>query len=209
MNLKEAFRYQTYLDSLLLSAGQSIKQESHCLITTKNHKCNKANSEASDFSEVVEVDEFTPNDDVIRFLNFLIDEKWKLTSAINMAKSSIDFDIDAYTEQNKYRQSVYRYIKDMLSKKAGKRIDTAYGFKFNAEQNQVSYRYDVEVITEEAFDRKAAKRCMKNIIADSDKISSKIDEAKINTVVVYEPIFDVNDSFEDAIEIFLENVDSR
>lgn len=209
MNLKEAFRYQTYLDGLLLSAGQSIKQELHCLVVTKNHMCNKSNPEASDFTETVEVDPFTPNDDIINFLNFLINEKWKLTSAINKAKSSLEFDIDAYTEQNKYRQSVYRYIKEMLSRKAGKRIETAYGFKLNAEQNQVSYRYDVEVTTSEAYDKKEAKKCMKNIIAEADRISSKIDEAKINTIVEYEPLFDVNDSFEDVIEIFLDTLDKE
>lgn len=206
MNLKEAFRYQNFIDNLLVSAGQSIRQQSHCLVTTKNHLCNKANPEVSDFSEVVEVDKFVCNDDVIKFMEFLIEEKWKLTSAINKAKASIEFDIDAHTEQNKIRQSVYRHIKDMMKYIPGKRMEAAYGYKFNVEQNQVSYRYDVEVTTEDAYDRTEAKKFMKKVIADADKISSKIDEAKITTNVEYDAPFDVNDSFEDVIEKFVDEI---
>lgn len=206
MNLKEAFRYQNFIDNLLVSAGQSIRQQSHCLTTTKNHLCNKANPEVSDFSEVVEVDKFVCNDDVIKFMEFLIEEKWKLTSAINKAKASIEFDIDAHTEQNKIRQSVYRYIKDMMKYIPGKKLEAAYGYKFNVEQNQVSYRYDVEVTTEDAYDRPEAKKFMKKVIADADKISSKIDEAKITTNVEYDAPFDVNDSFEDVIEKFIDEI---
>ena len=44
---------------------------------------------------------------------------------------------------------------------------------------------------------------MKEIISEADKTSSEIDAAKVNTKVEYAPVFDVNDSFEDVMNAFL------
>ncbi len=54
MNLKEAFRYQNFLDTLLNGAVSSLTHPNHCLKVTKTHHCSKANSEAEDFVEEVE-----------------------------------------------------------------------------------------------------------------------------------------------------------
>lgn len=44
------------------------------------------------------------------------------------------------------------------------------------------------------------------MITAADKTSAEIDSAMINTVVDYNPVFDVNDSFEDVMSEFIENV---
>lgn len=207
MNLKEAFRYQNFLDTLMRSAVSSIQQKEHCFAVTKTHHCNKVNPDVQDYDELVEVDAFTSNDDVISFIMYLIDEKEKLTAAIGKAKASIDFDIDAATEQNKFRQQAHMAIKSMLRFVPNTKIETGYGYKFNVEGNQTSYRYDVEVKSEEAYDKSKAKTVMRKVIADADTTSSKIDAAKINTVVEYMPPFDVNESFDDVMATFLEAVE--
>lgn len=206
MNLKEAFRYQKFLDSMMFHAGRSIADREHCLVVTKNHKCSKANTDAVDFEEVVEVDKFFSNDSVIMFAEFLIEEKKKLTEAITAAKASVGFDMDAATEVNKYRQQLNSAIKTMLSFKPTNRVEAAYGYKFNVEGNQVQYKYDVDVSSEEAYDRDSAKAIMRKAITESDAESSRIDAAKINTVVEYEPKFDVNESFEDVMTEFIASI---
>lgn len=205
MNLKEAFRYQNFLDNMMMQAQTSIQNREHSLKVTKKHLRSKVNSDAEDFEEVVEVDEFFHNDDVIKFMQWLVDEKLSLSTAINKAKASIDFDIDAATAQNKYRQMLHQSIKHMLRWTPSKRTEQGYGYKFNVEGNQTQYKYDVEVSSEEAYDKNQAKTVMREAIKSADEISSKIDAAKINTIVNYEPRFDVNDSFIDVMTSFAES----
>lgn len=205
MNLKESFRYQNFLDGLMRSASNSIQTPSHALKVTKSHHCNKANSDAEDFDEVVEVDDFFENDEVIRFMAWLIEERKKLTEAIDAAKASVDFDIDAAVETNKFRQILNSSIRNMLRNVPGKKIEQGKGYKFNAEGNQVPYFYDVEVTSKEAYNKSDAKKLMRLVIEEADKISTEIDSATINTVVNYEPRFDVNESFEDVMTDFVQN----
>lgn len=69
------------------------------------------------------------------------------------------------------------------------------------------YYYDIEVISTEAFDRDSAKKLMRELLSKADKTSAEIDAAMINTTVSYTPPFNVNDSFEDAMEAFVANKD--
>ena len=42
------------------------------------------------------------------------------------------------------------------------------------------------------------------MISAADKTSSEIDAAMINTMVEYEPVYDVNESFDDVMAEFME-----
>lgn len=204
MNLKEAFRYQNFLDRMFGAAAMSIQKRDHCLTQTRNHLCSKVNPDASDFEEEVKVEEeFFANDDVIRAMLFMIGEKEKLTIAINNAKKSIELDIDAAVAVNKYRQQLNSAVAFMMRFKPCNRVETEIGHKFNVAGDPVDYKYDVEVASVEAYDRDAAKKAVKEIISEADKTSSEIDAAKVNTKVEYAPVFDVNDSFEDVMNAFL------
>lgn len=205
MNLKESFRYQNFLDNMLSEARCSIGARDHALVVTKNHLRNKSNPEATDFNEVIEVDDFTPNDDVIEFMLWLISEREKLTEAICKAKNSLSFCFDAALEANKFRQNVSNSIKGMLRYTSSKKTEQGRDYKFNVEGNQTPYYYDIETVTAENFNRKSAKDTVRKMIAISDSVSSEIDSAMINTIVDYVPVFDVNDSFDDVIAEFLEN----
>ena len=200
MNLKEAFRYQNFLDRMFSAAALSIQKREHCLTQTRNHRCSKVNPDANDFEEEVKVEEeFFANDDVIKAMLFMIGEKEKLTIAINNAKKSIGLDIDAAVAVNKYRQQLNSAVAFMMRFKPCNRVETEIGHKFNVAGDPVDYKYDVEVTSVEAYDRDAVKE----IISEADKTSSEIDAAKVNTKVEYTPVFDVNDSFEDVMNAFL------
>lgn len=205
MNLKEAFRYQNFLDRIFGAACVSIEKRDHCLTQTRNHLYNKVNPDMENVKEEVKTEEdFFANDDVIQAMLFLIEEKEKLSIAINKAKESIDMDIDAAVSVNKYRQLLNKSVAFMMRLNPCTRIETGIAQKFNATGDPVDYKYDVEVTSVEAYDRKAAKKIMKKVISEADKTSAAIDFVKVNTTVDYTPVFDVNDSFEDVMNTFLE-----
>lgn len=205
MNLKEAFRYQNFLDRIFGAACISIEKRDHCLTQTRNHLYNKVNPDMENVKEEVKTEEdFFANDDVIQAMLFLIEEKEKLSIAINKAKESIDMDIDAAVSVNKYRQLLNKSVAFMMRLNPCTRIETGIAQKFNSTGDPVDYKYDVEVTSVEAYDRKAAKKIMKKVISEADKTSAAIDFVKVNTTVDYTPVFDVNDSFEDVMNTFLE-----
>lgn len=203
MNLKESFRYQNFLESMMGYAGSSLTDREHSLTITRNHLRNKANAEAENLQEDVDFGEFYKNDDVLGFMLTLVEERNKLTNAISVAKASIGFDLDAAVETNKFRQTVAQRVKGMLRYTASKKIERGTDYKFNVEGNQTQYYYDIEVETKEAFDREGAKAVVRNIMSEADRISAEIDSAMINTTVDYNPPFNVNDSFEDVMAEYL------
>ena len=203
MNLKESFRYQNFLENMLAYVGNSLTDREHSLTITKNHLRKKANAEAEDMMETVDVGEFFKNDDVLKFMTMLVEERSKLTNAIGKAKASIGFDLDAAIETNKFRQTVANRVKTMLRFTASKRTERGTDYKFNVEGNQTQYYYDIEVEANEAFDRSVAKDTMRKLILEADKVSAEIDSAMINAMVEYDAPFNVNDSFEDVMTDFL------
>ncbi len=206
MNLKEAFRYQSFLDKLITNARYSILDKEHALKTTKNHLKSKANPDATDLLETVEVPEFFPNDDVIAFMLWVITERERLTKAIVEAKNSLDFCFDAALEANKFRQLTNNAITSMLRYTAVKRVEQGRDYRFNVEGNQTPYFYEIETSLEENFNRSEAKTIARKLIETADETSMKLDSATINTIVNYEPVFNVNDSFEDVMTEFIDNI---
>lgn len=206
MNLKESFRYQNFLDMMMRAASASIQQRDHCLKVTKTHLRSKANPDASDVTETVDGEVFFANDDVVAFMAWLVKEREKLTTAIGAAKDSIGFDIDAAIETNKFRQTVNGSIKNMLRYTPTKRVEQGRDYKFNVEGNQTPYIYEIEVVSEEAYDKTGAKTLMREMISKADEVSAAIDAAMINTKVDYEPVFDVNETFDDVMTDFLAKV---
>ena len=202
MNLKESFRYQNFLDFQMRAASISISTRDHCLKLTKTHLRSKSNPDATDVVEEVIVEDFYPNDDVIAFMQWLVAERKKLTEAIGRAKASLEFDLDAAIETNKFRQQFNSAIKSMLKYTSTKRVEQGRDYKFNIEGNQTMYYYDIESESAEAYDKNTSKELMRLVIAEADKTSAEIDSALINTVVDYEPVFDVNEEFEDVMERF-------
>ena len=95
---------------------------------------------------------------------------------------------------------IAKSIDRMLTRyKAKKSTERGVGYKFNVDGDQTEYYYDVEVSHEENFDRAAAKEIARKLITKADDQSSSIDAAMVNTMVDYQPPFNVNDSLEDIV----------
>lgn len=206
MNLKESFRYQKFLETLMTQSQVNLTTVSHCLMTEKHHMRSAVNPDASDEVELVDDGEFVGNDTVMKFMRHLVDERTKLSKAIGEAKAGIGFDLDAAVESNKFRQNVHSAIRNMLRYVPTKQKRQERGYKFDINGVQQAYLYDVEVMTTERYNKEEAKRLMRTMIQEADKVSSEVDAALINTEVQYVPPYDVNDSYDDCIEAFINNM---
>ena len=206
MNLKEAFRYQKFLDRMMHSAATSIQRTDHCLLTKKEHLKSAYNQEEKDMTEVIETDPFVDNDTVIKFIIWLINEKETLSMAIGDAKRNAEIDIDAMIEGNKFRQKASMAISYMLDKKPRQHQENGIGYKFNADGEQKSYYYKIDVSEEELFDRIADKQILRDLNFESEETSAAVDSCMTNTIVNYTPVFSVNESYEDVIADFSDQV---
>ncbi len=204
MNLKEAFRYQSYLDRIMSRACSSIIRPEHCILTKRLHKKSEVNPEDADIEEVVDVDEFIKNDIVVSFIENLIEQKEMLSIAIGNAKRGLPQDVDAEIEANKFRRKAVSALKYMLENKPKKSKSNGTGYRFNVEGNQVPYTYTIETTGEELFNRKADKAMARRLATDADKISETIDSYMVNTEVFYTPPFDVDEDYEDVIADYAE-----
>lgn len=210
MNLKEAFRYQSFLDDLMSDAKRAITASANATKVVEHHKCSKANAEAKDFDETTEpTGELFECKDLMAFMATLVEEREKLGKAITAAKAKADIDIDAAAEANKFRRVYAESLRSMLRYTDSVRKTQGTGYRFNAEGNQMPYRYDIEVEISVAFDRAEAKKTMLDALKMADEVSHQIDAIKVNTEVAdYEPPFDVNGSFADAMETFTDKAAS-
>ena len=79
-----------------------------------------------------------------------------------------------------------------------------YGYRFNTDGNQVSYKCDVKRVTTINFNRNVIRRYAKSLNVKADTVSAEIDRGVVNASVNYLPPFDVNSSFADIFEGYLE-----
>lgn len=203
MNLKEAYRYQNFLDGLLNEAAGAMRDKSNALDTTKLHKRNVANASAEDLEELVECPGQLCPADVLALMEKLSEERRMVTAAIGGAKRKLaeesNFDIDAAREYAKFVRYTADSLGCVLRIKAGVTTAAGQGYTFNSEGNQVPYVYEIEQTTKERFDRAKFKAAQKEMLKKADKLSAEIEKAQVDAIVEFEPAFDVNDSFEDII----------
>ncbi len=204
MNLKEAFRYQNFLSLLEQEALYRLSDIDSSFIITERHLRKDANPDAENEEEEImpgNTNPFYPTDCVLAFVSIIIDEKEKLMSAITEAKSKIGWDFDALIATNKSRRRAADKIKNLLAYKPLKKA-TKYGtdYNFNVEGVQVTYRYKIETIYEDNFNREIVKEMLADFNKCADEVSSKIDTALITTLVNYNPPFDVNATFADIMD---------
>lgn len=201
MNLKESYRYANYLDRLLYTADTYLRNKGFVTTTEQNHMRSKANPDAQD--EKIEVQkpydvDFTPND-IIDFVVKVINEKENLFSAIADAKAATEINIDNAIAMNKKRQSFVNTLNSIVSIKPNETQSMGKDYKFDINNEQKPYSYQIISKTSIDFDRTSVKGLIKKYNKECDEVSSKLDEIEITTHVDFTPLFDVNDSFEDLV----------
>ena len=208
MNLKEAFRYQNKLQALLDEAQGILDCDSNVTNVANTYLRHKVMAEAEDETilDLPQTEYAQQITDIARFMLYLLEEKGRLFAAIRKAKDALDIDMDSEVSLNAARQSIARTFKRMNDLRNSEQTipNGGTGYRFNAEGNQISYRCDVKRVTTINYDRNVIRRELSKLNKSSDETSAKLDLCLVTSTVDYEPPFDVNDSFADAFERFME-----
>lgn len=201
MNLKESYRYANYLDSLLNNAYLYLRTKGFVTTTRQNHLRSKANNEAED--EILDVQkpfdvDFTPNN-VIDFVVKVLAEKEALSKAIADAKAGTEINIDNAVAMNKKKQEFVGVLNGIVNLKPTEKTLAGRAYKFDINNEQKPYVYDITETTTIDFDRSDVKGLIRKYNKECDEISAKLDVIEINTEVSFVPKWDVNDVFEDIV----------
>ena len=212
MNLKEAFRYQNKLQSLLEEAQNILDCDSNVTKVANTYLRHKVMAEAEDETvmDVPQTEYYEQITDIARFMLYLLEEKSRLFAAIRKAKDALDMDMDSEVSLNAARQSVARTFKRMNDLRSSEQMLSGggTGYRFNAEGNQISYCCDVKRVTTINYDRKVIRSALTKLNQQADETSNRIDLCLVTSKVDYAPPFDVNASFAEAFETYLEKAEN-
>lgn len=209
MNLKEAFRFQNKLQSMVDEGSAILSQEQNITQVKTTYLRKKVMAGAED--ETVTEQPATPYSGQITelalFLMELLGEREKLSAAVYRAKSGLDLPagFDGEVGLNGMRQDLAGLFRRMTNLRAFETLipNGGSGYRFNNEGNQVSYRCDIKRVVTINFDRNKLRRLCGTLSRQADETSRALDAALITAQVDYDPPFDVNDTFADVFEQFL------
>lgn len=201
MILKEAFRYQNYLNDLLARSIMYVSNDNYMTNIKTIHKKSKINKDDIDETIIEEKPysvSFSPNQ-LIDFIVNIISEKEKLSKAISVAKAQSSIDMDSAASLNKLKQTVIKCLQNLNSLHNYEKDSTCTGYKFNNDGDQVPYIYPTTKIVTIDFDRNSVKGLIKKYKKESDDTSIVLDKAMLNIEVYYDPIWDVDTPLEEAV----------
>ena len=196
MNLKEAFRYQNKLQALLDEAQGILDCDSNVTNVANTYLRHKVMAEAEDETilDLPQTEYAQQITDIARFMLYLLEEKGRLFAAIRKAKDALDMDMDK-------RMNDLRSSEQLLS-------GGGTGYRFNAEGNQIAYCCDVKRVTTINYDRKVIHAALGKLNRQADETSNRIDLCLVTSRVDYAVPFDVNASFAEAFETYLESTNA-
>ena len=206
MNLKEAFRFQNKLGTLMDEAQGILGREAN-ITKVENTYLRQKVYDGAENETVVDTPptEFADRiTDVVKFMMHLMDQREKLSKAIHAAKNALPIDMDSEVGLNAKRQEIARVLKCMADVRNSEVLINGggTGYRFNQEGNQVTYRCDVKRVTTINFDRKVVRNLAAEMNRRADHISAELDRCLVNSEVAYEAPFDVNDSFSEIFDAF-------
>lgn len=212
MNLKEAFRYQNKLQALLDEAQGILDCDSNVTNVANTYLRHKVMAEAEDETilDLPQTEYAEQITDIARFMLYLLEEKSRLFAAIRKAKDALDMDMDSEVSLNAARQSVARTFKRMNDLRSSEQLLSGggTGYRFNAEGNQISYCCDVKRVTTINYDRKVIHAALSKLNRQADETSNRLDLCLVTSRVDYAVSFDVNASFAEAFETYLESTNA-
>lgn len=205
ITLKEAFRQQSFLQSLQGDCRHLMEDEDFYTKKTEKHFRAKVLPGQQDEEVVVSEPCRYTVADIIKFCRYLMDEEEKLAHAVHQAKSKQDFDLDTAVIANKSRRRFAEVLKratefetEQSSQRGG-----GTGYVLDKDGKPATFNYDVETVTSIDFDRTKVKEQSQKLFAQAEKTSLAIDRAMLEEVVDYTPQFDPNDSLQNVLDDFL------
>lgn len=210
MNLKEAFRFQNKLQSMMEEAQDILGSDRNITKVQNTYLRKKVMAEAEDETTMdLPSTEYSEKiTEVAVFLMHLLDERERLSAAIHKTKAGLDLPagLDGEAGLNSKRQEIASLLRRMAGLRASETLisNGGTGYRFNNEGNQVSYRCDVKRVVTINFDRNKIRKMCGDLSKKADEVSTSLDAALVNAQVDYAAPFDVNDTFADVFERFVE-----
>ena len=208
MNLKEAFRFQNKLQSMMDEAHSILGSTANITKVQNTYLRKKVMPEAENETTIdAPATEYSEQITLVaEFLLHLLSEREKLSVAIFHAKAGLDLPagLDGEVSLNSKRQEVAGLFRRMAGLRSSEVLisNGGTGYRFNNEGNQVSYRCDVKRVTTINFDRNKIRKMCGDLSKKADEVSAALDSVMVNTQVEYTVPFDVNDTFAEAFEAF-------
>ena len=208
MNLKEAFRFQNKLQSMMDEAHSILGSTANITKVQNTYLRKKVMPEAENETTIdAPATEYSEQITLVaEFLLHLLSEREKLSVAIFHAKAGLDLPagLDGEVSLNSKRQEVAGLFRRMAGLRSSEVLISNGGtsYRFNNEGNQVSYRCDVKRVTTINFDRNKIRKMCGDLSKKADEVSAALDSVMVNTQVEYTVPFDVNDTFAEAFEAF-------
>lgn len=208
MILKDAFRYQNYLTTMINNVDTLLTNKNFVMEIKQDHLRKAINPDAENESIIAKKPNEFDNkkitvNTVVSFLMDLYEQKSSITNAISAAKSNAKIDIDSSVAMNKVRKQIAEIYLCMARLKSYETEKTGYGKMLNGEKNPVNYTYDIKEVGTIDYDRNVVKSLAKKLKDEADKVSADIDMANITIEVNYTPKYDFDDSLEDCLEKFV------
>ena len=213
MNLKDAFRAQNKLQSLMDEASCILQDRDNILKVTTTHLRSKVMPEAKD----AVIEDAAPSEyaehinQVAAFLMAMLAEREKLGAAICDAKARLPLDMDSETGLNRVRQGLANTFRRMTALRSSEVVlaGGGKGYRFNGEGNQVSYRCDAKQVTTINFDRNKIRGMATELGRKADEVSAQVDRCLVNTTVDYALPFEMNDTFDVILTDFIQRQSGR
>ena len=208
MNLKEAFRFQNKLQSMMGEAESILGSTANITKVQNTYLRKKVMPEAENETTIdAPATEYSEQITLVaEFLLHLLSEREKLSVAIFQAKAGLNLPagLDGEVSLNSKRQEVAGLFRRMAGLRSSEVLisNGGTGYRFNNEGNQVSYRCDVKRVTTINFDRNKIRKMCGDLSKKSGEVSAALDSVLVNTQVEYTVPFDVNDTFAEAFEAF-------
>lgn len=204
ITLKDAFRYQNYLDSILNEAKNYLYSSGNYMVITETHLRSKAVASAEDEvkDNLADRPMHVKPDTLIAFIMEVYSEKEMLSKAITAAKTKHCANMDMMMAMNKTRQSIVESMKRMVRTKGRESVSRGSAYTLNAEGNQTQYFYDIKQTSVIDFNRANLKKLISELSAESDEVSTTIDCWLTSVPVDYSPVYDLNDTLEELVENF-------
>ena len=212
MNLKEAFRFQNKLLSMMEEAQSILRSEQNITKVQNTYLRKKVMAEAEDETTMEQPStEYSERiTEMAVFLLYLLDEREKLSGAIQKTKSGLDLaaGLDGEIGLNSKRQEIVALFRRMVGVRASETLipNGGTGYRFNNEGNQVAYRCDVKRVVTINFDRNKIRKLCRDLSRKADETSNALDAALVNARVEYTAPFDMNDTFTELFEDYLEGM---
>lgn len=208
MNLKDAFRVQNKLQSVMAEAMDILEDHRNIVKVKTTHLRSRVMDDAQDLV----VEENAPSEyaghanAIAAFLMTMMEEREKLSLAIRNAKGKLTLDLDSEVGLNRQRQALARVFRGMTTLRNSEKIitDGGTGYRFNGEGNQVAYLCDAKQVVTIDFDRNKIRALASSLGQKSDALSMEMDKCLVNTEVDYVLPFDLNDSFDTILTDFME-----